>query len=62
MKLVCLGTFFLCFLLAGCDRPQDEMEEMEKIVLTEDENTREWSLPEDRAVATGDLTPLEEED
>ena len=54
MQLIYLGIFFL-ILLTGCEKAPDEMAEMEKIVLSEDEVRAEWSLPEDRAIATGEL-------
>ena len=60
MQLIYLGTFFLCFFLAGCERVPDEMEDIDKIVLSEEGDSAEWSLPEDRAVASGELSPSEE--
>ena len=55
MRLICLWALFLSAFLTGCEQMPDQMEEVDKIVLSEEEKV-EWSLPQDKEVATGELS------
>ena len=59
MHRICLGCSVFMLTLCGCDTSPDELDELENLVLAEEE-TQEWSLPEDRSVATGELLSEEE--
>ena len=56
MRILCLGLFSLCLFLVGCEKPADEMEDLELMVqLDEDENV-EWSNSENKML--GQETPV----
>ncbi len=56
MKFFYLGIFSLCLFLAGCEKPADEMEDLELMVQVDEDESQEWSLPENRIL--GQETPV----
>lgn len=58
MKFFYLGFLSLCFFLASCDKPKDEMEDLDLMVQLDEDEGLEWSLPESRML--GQETPVYE--
>lgn len=56
MKFIYLGIFSVCVLLGGCEKPTDEMEDLELMVQLEEEEKGEWNLSESKVL--GQETPV----